>query len=217
MWSSLSTTRPPEESRLRHASRHRRPLPRNAGHLAAGRQHQLRDRGRRAPAPDPARGRAGGRPDLVQPRRRARAPLDAFEPRRQPQLEADHAARALQQPHARDVADRGRPHRRELLRRRLLQRAPQPRALRRRRRRRAQLPGQPGGGDPRLRHGPLEFQHRRLLQRVHDGGLRRRRPLGDPRAQGQARRLHDHARADAADRRHLELPGPVQRLQQLSA
>ena len=41
--------------------------------------------------------------------------------------------------------------------------------------------------------------------------------LGDPRAQGQARRLHHDVGADAADRRHLELPGPVQRLQQLSA
>ena len=34
--------------------------------------------------------------------------------------------------------------------------------------RRAKLPIEPRNGDPRLRHGPLEFQHRRLFQRVHD-------------------------------------------------
>ena len=60
---------------------------------------------------------------------------------------------------------------RELLRRRLLQRASQSRALWRDGGGRAELPVQPGEGDPRLRHGPVELQRRCLLQRIHDGGL----------------------------------------------
>jgi hypothetical protein len=56
-----------------------------------------------------------------------------------------------------------------------------------------------------------------LFQRIHDRGLRRKRRVGNPCAQGQAGRLHGHARADAADRRHLELPDGAQRLQQLPA
>jgi hypothetical protein len=36
---------------------------------------------------------------------------------------------------------------------------------------RSELPVQSGNGDPQLRHGPLELQCRRLLQRLHDGRL----------------------------------------------
>ena len=59
----------------------------------------------------------------------------------------------------------------ELLWRRLLLRAHEHAALRRQGEGRAELPGQSGEGDPRLRHGPVEFQRRCLLQHVHDGDL----------------------------------------------
>src|SRR5262249_33679489 len=55
----------------------------------------------------------------------------AFEPRRELELEIHRPGHPLQQSYPGDVEDRGRPHARELLRRRILQRAPQHRALRR--------------------------------------------------------------------------------------
>src|ERR1700722_3775397 len=189
--------------------------PRRSRHPRPGRRHQLRGRGGPAPAPDPAGRRAGRRLHLVQPRRHPRAPVDAFEPRRQPELEAHRARRALLEPHPTDVEGRGRPHGGKLLRRRLLQRAPQRRALRRGRGRCAELPIEPRSGGSPLRHGPLELQRRYLLQRLHDGRLRCRRQVGDPPAQGQAGRSYDARGADAADRRDLQLPDPVQLVQQL--
>ena len=63
--------------RTSHEQSHRRSQARRAGHAAAGRQHQLRDREGPALQADPAAGRAGRRPGLVQPRRPARNPVDA--------------------------------------------------------------------------------------------------------------------------------------------
>ena len=78
-----------------------------------------------------------------------------------------------------------------------------------------ELPVELGGSHSRLRHGSVELQRRCVLQYLHDGRVRCGRQMGDPPTEGQAGRLHDHARADAADRRHVQLSGPVQRLQQL--
>jgi len=82
------------------------------------REHHFRDRCRSATAPPPARGRASGDLHSFQSRRRARAALDAFEPRRQFELEADPPALSLQQPHAAPCGGSRKTHRGELLRRR---------------------------------------------------------------------------------------------------
>ena len=119
-------TRPalnPLGSLFEHEPCNRRSQTGRAGDSRSGRKHQLRDRGRTAAQAHPTRGRAGRRFGLVQSGRRSRTALDAFEPCGQSKLEADSPARALQQSYPRDVADRRGPHRRELLRRRLLQRA----------------------------------------------------------------------------------------------